>query len=117
MEDVLIRTLKLLSQRAETAADGWTADSDADVAAQYAVLRSEAWRLAEQNDWVDAIEFGVRFPCVEALATIEALDDQWDLGARSWVPDERESGSPVQRALKRLAAWAIGLRMGGELRL
>jgi hypothetical protein len=106
-----ISALRSLARRAETAAEDWTPQRDEQVTALYVALRSEAWKLTEDNRWTDEVEFGARFPSVREMETIRRLNAQYGVRQRPAM------GSPVQQALRDLAGWAIGVRMAGELRL
>jgi hypothetical protein len=81
----------------------------------YARLRQEACSLAQSQGLDVGDEFEAIVPTVAGLGTLRALEP-YQTGT-ALPATESGSGAPVQRALRRLAAWAIGVRMGGELRL
>jgi hypothetical protein len=112
-----ISALRALAEQAEAVADGWTPDSDSERSAQYAALRDQAWLLAERHGFSDAVEFSHQFPSTGDLAVIGDLDEQWALTTSGPNVDRTAWGSPLQRALRDLAAWAIGVRTAGELHL
>lgn len=81
----------------------------------YARLRQEACALAQSQGLDVGDEFEAIVPTVAGLETLRALEPHQT--GTALPAAESVSGVPVQRALRRLAAWAIGVRMGGELRL
>jgi hypothetical protein len=117
MDGETIAALRRLAEQAESAAEEWTPESDGKVSSRYAALREQAWTLASRNGWGAQQSFSNEFPSVEQLALIHAFDHAWDLAGTSEAARLTGTTPPVQRALRALAAWAIGARMAGELHL
>jgi hypothetical protein len=117
VDDEAISALVALAEQAEAAAERWTPDLDGEISHQYSVLRNRALLLAERHGWAGGPQLTNEFPSVRHLALIGELNRQWALatGVSTAAPSECESS--LQRALRGLAAWAIGVRLAGELRL
>jgi hypothetical protein len=117
VDDETILVLLRLAEQAESAAEDWTPESHSQIARRYAALREQAWVLASRNGWGTQQSFSDQFPSVEQLVLIQTLDRTWYLAGTSEAARPADGTSPVQRALRALAAWAIGVRMAGEMHL
>ena len=110
-----ITVLETLAREAQQAAERWTSDAESEVCAEYERLRALAWTVAERESWIEEETFAAQFPSLRNLATIEVLNEKLGPPIGPAAVERREQGSPVQRALRHLASWSTGARMGAHL--
>jgi hypothetical protein len=115
VDDETLARLRVLADEAEARSERWSESTDEVAVSAYARLRAEACALAQSHGLAVGDEFEAIAPTVAGLPTLRALEPY--RAGMALPAAESVSAAPVQRALRGLAAWAIGVRMGGELRL
>lgn len=116
MDETTLARLRSLADEAEARSESWSESTDEVAISAYARLRAEACALAHSHGLAVGDEFEAIVPTVAGLQTLRALDP-YEAGMGFSASGTAEAGPPVKRALRHLAAWAIGVRMAGELRL